>query len=189
MIKGAHLHFAFNYSWAAIAHELGHLCEDSFLSSSDTHLCTYAHTHTHIQIHPGMWPGVFNQTCSSPLSVCTAVRRDAGHCRFMLVLLGYVGALARVQTFWLGYRVVLKLRLSPWLYDTSPWRQEKSSDLITHTAAISDLRRGLGGVNKARRASEEEARGGTQRLWKRGITAKEGRKIKCKVRTVMLTIE
>ncbi len=47
MIKGAHLHFVFNYSWAAIAHELGHLCEDSSLSSSDTHSCTYAHTHTH----------------------------------------------------------------------------------------------------------------------------------------------
>lgn len=130
-----------------------------FPSSSDTHSFTYAHWHT--QAYPGMWPGVFNQTCSSPLSVCTAVHRDAGHCRFMLVLLGYVAALAGVQTFWLGYREALKLRLSPWLYDSSPWRQEKSSDLITHNAAISDLRRGLGGVNKARGASEEEAMGST----------------------------
>lgn len=122
------------------------------------HSCTHAHIHT--DTHPGMWPGVFNQACSSPLSVCTAVRRDAGHCRFMSVLLGYVAALTGVQTFWLGYRVALKLKLSPWLYDSSPWRQEKSCDLITHTAAISDLRRGLGHVNKTRGAREEEARDG-----------------------------
>ena len=74
---------------------------------------------------------------------------------------------------------MLKLRLSPRLYDSSPWRQEKSSDLITHTAAISDLRRGLGGVNKARGASEEEARGG---MYSRGCEKKDnsrgGRKIK-----------
>ncbi len=128
----------------------------AFSSLAQTLTHAHVHTLTHTQAHPGMWPGVFNQTCSSPPSVYTAVRRDAGHCRFMLVLLGYVAALAGVQTFWLGYRVVLKLRLSPWLYDSSPWRQEKSSDLITHTAAISDLRRRLGGVNKARGAGEEE---------------------------------
>lgn len=147
--------FVFNYSWAAIAHELGHLWGLSPLKlrHSLMHIKTHTYTHGHTQTYPGMWPGVFNQTCLSPLSVCTAVHRDAGHYRFMLVLLGYVGALAGVQTFWLGYRVVLKLRLSPWLYDSSPWRQEKSSDLITHTAAISDLRRGLGVVNKARGAS------------------------------------
>lgn len=163
MIKGMHLHFVFNYSWAAIAHELGHLWGPSPLKLrlSLMHICRYTHTHRCAQAHPGMWPSVFKQACSSPLTVCTALRRDAGHCRFMLVLLGYVPALAGVQMFWLGYCVALKLRVSPWLYDSSPWRQEKSSDLITHTAAISDLRRGLGGVNKARGARDEEARGGT----------------------------
>lgn len=114
--------------------------------SSVAQTLTHAHAHTHKQ--PGMWPGVFNQTCSSPLSMCHAVHRDAGHCRFTAVLLGYAAALAGVQTFWLGYRVALKLSLSPWLYDSSPWRQKKSSDLITHTAAISDMRRGPGGVNE-----------------------------------------
>lgn len=107
---------------------------------------TLAHTHTHT--HPRMWPGVFNRTRSSPLSVCCAVHRDAGHCRFKTVLLGYAAALAGVQMFWLGYRVALKLSLSPWLYDSSPWRQKESSDLITQTAAISDMRRGPGGVNE-----------------------------------------
>lgn len=153
MIKGAHLHFVFNYSWAAIAHELGHL----WGLSPPKLRHSLIHTHT-TSTSWDVTYGVFNQTCSSPLCVCTAVRRDAGHRRFTSVLLGYVAALARVQTFWLGYGVALKLRLSPWLYDSSPWRQEESSDLITHTAAISDSRRGLGGVNKARGASEEEAR-------------------------------
>lgn len=157
MIKGAHLHFVFNYSWAAIAHELGHLWGLSPLKLRHS----LVHTRTHTLAHPGTWPAVFNQTCSSTLSVCAVVRRDAGHRRFMLVLLGYAAALAGVQTLWLGYRVALKLRLSPWLYDSFPWRQEKSSDLITHTAAISDMRRQVDGVNTARGASEEEARGGT----------------------------
>lgn len=115
--------------------------------ASQAQALTHAHRHTHIlwcaQTHLGMWSGVFNQTCSSPPSVCPAVRWDAGHCRFILLLFGYVATLAGVQTFWLGYRVALKLSLSLWLYDSSPWRQKKSSDLITHTAAISDLRRGL----------------------------------------------
>lgn len=72
MIKGEHLHFVFNYSWAAIAHELGHLWGLSPLKLRHSLM----HTWTHTLAYPGTWPGVFNQTCSSPLSVCTAVRRS-----------------------------------------------------------------------------------------------------------------
>lgn len=129
--------------------------------SSAAQTLTHVHTHTHTSSPCLGCDLVFNQTCSSPLSVCPAVHRDAGHCRFTAALLGYVAALAGVQTFWLGYRVALKLRLSPRLYDSSPWRQKKSSDLITHTAAISDLRRELGGVNETWGATCEHRQGGS----------------------------
>lgn len=119
-------------------------CEGALLSSSDTHL----HTLRGAQVYLGMWPGVFNRSCSWPPSTCTVVRRDTGHCRFMLTLLGYVVVLALVQMNWLGYSGVLRSRLSPWLYDSPPWRQGKNTDLIIHTAAVSVFRRGLGGLKK-----------------------------------------
>lgn len=47
--------------------------------------------------------------------------------------------------------------------------ERESSDLITHTAAISDLRIGLGGVNKARRATKGRGKGWLVEIIKRVI--------------------
>lgn len=149
-------------------------CEGLLCSPCMHH--SYTHFHWRTQTHHVMWPGVFNQTFSSPLSACSAMCRDAGHCRFTLVLLGYVAVLAEVQMFWLGYGITLKLTLSPWLYDSSPWRQKNGSDLITHTAAIPGLNWGLGGMNEAWGATYEEEREQLRKIVQRGVTVEKEEK-------------